>query len=65
MMNLTERTQPHHVVDDFPLSVGVQPLDLVSFLTAAALLGVVLLVACLIPARRAAAANPAAALRAE
>ena len=47
------------------LLVGVQPLDLVSFLAAAALLGVVLLVASVIPARRAAATNPAAALRAE
>ena len=47
------------------LLVGVQPLDAVSFVTAAVVLGVVLLAACVIPARRAAAANPAAALRAE
>ena len=47
------------------LLVGIQPLDAVSFLTAAMVLGFVLLAACVIPARRAAAANPAAALRAE
>ena len=47
------------------LLVGVQPLDAVSFVTAAAVLGVVLLAACVIPAHRAAAANPATALRAE
>ena len=47
------------------LLVGVQPLDAVSFAAAAVVLGVVLLAACFIPARRAAAANPAAALRAE
>ena len=47
------------------LLVGIQPLDAVSFVTAAVVLGGVLLVACVIPARRAAAANPAAALRAE
>jgi ABC-type lipoprotein release transport system permease subunit len=47
------------------LLVGIQPLDAVSFVTAAAVLGVVLLAACLIPAHRAAAADPAAALRAE
>ena len=45
--------------------VGIQPLDAVSFVAAAVVLGVVLLAACVIPARRAAAANPAAALRAE
>ena len=47
------------------LLVGIQPLDAVSFVTAAVVLGVVLLAACVIPARRAAAANPAAALRSE
>ena len=45
--------------------VGVQPLDTVSFVTATGVLGVVLLAACVVPARRAAAANPALALRAE
>jgi ABC-type antimicrobial peptide transport system permease subunit len=44
---------------------GVQPLDAVAFGGAAALLGAVLLMAAWLPVRRAAAADPAASLRAE
>lgn len=44
---------------------GVQPLDPVSFVAAPAVLIVVALVACTIPARRAAAIDPAHALRRE
>ena len=47
------------------LLVGVEPLDTVSFVTAVTVLGIALLAACLIPAHRASAANPATALRAE
>jgi hypothetical protein len=42
---------------------GVQPLDVTSFALGVAVLATTTLVACLIPARRAAAANPAAVLR--
>ena len=44
---------------------GVQPLDGVAFGVAAGMLGLVLLAASWLPARRAAATNPASALRAE
>jgi ABC-type antimicrobial peptide transport system permease subunit len=44
---------------------GIQPLDPVSFATAPAALVVVALIACAIPARRAAAIDPADALRRE
>ncbi len=47
------------------LLVGVQPFDAVAFGSAAAVLGLVLVAATWIPARRAAATNPASALRAE
>jgi ABC-type antimicrobial peptide transport system permease subunit len=47
------------------LLVGVQPLDEVAYLTAGGVLGFVLLVASWLPARRAAAIDPASALRAE
>lgn len=47
------------------LLLGVQPLDGVAFLTAGTVLGCVLLMASWLPARRAAAINPASALRAE
>ena len=44
---------------------GVEPLDPISFVSGVALFAIVTLAASLIPARRAAAANPVAALRAE
>jgi ABC-type antimicrobial peptide transport system permease subunit len=44
---------------------GIQPLDPVSFVAAPAALVVVALIACVIPARRAAATDPATALRRE
>ena len=44
---------------------GVQPLDRVAFGSAGCVLGLVLLAASWLPARRAAATNPASALRAE
>jgi ABC-type antimicrobial peptide transport system permease subunit len=44
---------------------GVAPLDLASFAAAPAILAIVAVLACLIPARRAAAIDPAAALRCE
>jgi ABC-type antimicrobial peptide transport system permease subunit len=47
------------------LLVGVQPFDGVAFGTAAAMLGLVLATGSWLPARRAAATNPAAALRGE
>jgi predicted permease len=47
------------------LLVGVQPMDTVSFIAAPAALVVVALIACAVPARRAAATDPAIALRCE
>jgi len=47
------------------LLVGVQPWDEVAFVAAGGMLGVVLLVASSVPARRVAATDPASALRAE
>jgi predicted permease len=47
------------------LLFGVEPLDPVSFLAAPAILAAVALVACLVPARRAALTDPADALRCE
>ncbi|MGE3273584.1 MAG: ABC transporter permease [Vicinamibacterales bacterium] len=47
------------------LLFGIEPLDPVSFLAAPAVLLAVALLACLIPARRAARADPAIALRCE
>jgi MacB-like periplasmic core domain len=47
------------------LLVGVQPLDGVAFLAAGSVLGLVLLAASWLPARRVAATDPASALRAE
>jgi putative ABC transport system permease protein len=47
------------------LLVGVEPIDAVSFAVAPAALLLVALVACAIPARRAAATDPAIALRSE
>src|SRR5262245_28660814 len=44
---------------------GVQPADLVSYVTVALLLSLVALAACYIPARRAAGVNPIVALRQE
>jgi putative ABC transport system permease protein len=44
---------------------GVAPLDLASFAAAPAILAIVAVLACLVPARRAAAIDPAAALRCE
>src|SRR6185295_754531 len=42
---------------------GIEPLDMASFLAAPILLGLVATIACLLPARRAASTDPAAALR--
>jgi putative ABC transport system permease protein len=47
------------------LLVGVEPLDVTSFAVAPAALACVALVACAVPARRAAATDPAIALRCE
>ncbi|MGE3190427.1 MAG: ABC transporter permease, partial [Vicinamibacterales bacterium] len=47
------------------LLFGIEPLDLPSFLAAPAVLAVVALAACLVPARRAALTDPADALRCE
>ena len=47
------------------LLFGIEPFDPVSFLVAPLLLAVVAVIACLIPARRAAAIDPAQALRAD
>jgi predicted permease len=47
------------------LLVGIEPIDTVSFVAAPAALVVVALVACAVPARRAAATDPAIALRCE
>ncbi|HXT19924.1 MAG TPA: FtsX-like permease family protein, partial [Thermoanaerobaculia bacterium] len=47
------------------LLFGVEPLDLLSFAAAVALLGAVTLVAAWLPARRAASVDPAGALRQE
>jgi predicted permease len=47
------------------LLFGVTPLDAISFAAAPALLGLVALAACLVPALRAAAVDPAEALKAE
>jgi predicted lysophospholipase L1 biosynthesis ABC-type transport system permease subunit len=48
-----------------PLLFGIQPLDLPSFVTMPAILLIVASFACVIPARRAAATDPAATLKAE
>jgi len=48
-----------------PLLFGIAPLDLPSFLIMPAILLIVATLACVIPARRAAATDPAATLRAE
>ena len=48
-----------------PLLFGIAPLDLPSFLTMPAILLIVAALACVIPARRAAATDPATTLRAE
>ena len=42
---------------------GVEPLDVISFLSAPAILLAVAAIACLVPARRAAATNPTVALK--
>jgi predicted permease len=47
------------------LLFGIEPIDVPSFAAGAAILGVVALVACLVPARRAAASDPLEALRHE
>jgi predicted lysophospholipase L1 biosynthesis ABC-type transport system permease subunit len=48
-----------------PLLFGIQPLDPLSFVTMPVLLVIVAIVACAIPARRAAALDPAITLRSE
>jgi putative ABC transport system permease protein len=48
-----------------PLLFGVRPLDLLSFTLMPIILLLVAIVACLVPARRAAATDPAIALRSE
>ena len=48
-----------------PLLFGISPLDLPSFLTMPAILLIVAALACVIPARRAAATDPATTLRDE
>jgi putative ABC transport system permease protein len=48
-----------------PLLFGVTPLDIPSFALMPLILLVVALVACLVPARRAAATDPAVTLRSE
>jgi len=48
-----------------PLLFGIQPLDLPSFVTMPTILLIVASFACVIPARRAAATDPAATLKAE
>jgi putative ABC transport system permease protein len=48
-----------------PLLFGIAPLDLPSFLTMPAILLIVAALACVIPARRAAATDPATTLRDE
>jgi len=48
-----------------PLLFGIAPLDLLSFVTMPVILLIVASLACVIPARRAAATDPATTLRAE
>jgi putative ABC transport system permease protein len=48
-----------------PLLFGIAPLDLPSFVFMPAVLLIVAALACVIPARRAAATDPATTLRAE
>jgi ABC-type lipoprotein release transport system permease subunit len=48
-----------------PLLFGITPLDMPSFALMPIILLVVALVACLVPARRAAATDPAITLRSE
>jgi ABC-type antimicrobial peptide transport system permease subunit len=48
-----------------PLLFGIAPLDLASFVTMPVILLIVASLACVIPARRAAATDPATTLRAE
>lgn len=45
------------------LLFGVKPIDVVTFVGVALLLGIVVLIACLVPARRAAKIDPLEALR--
>jgi ABC-type antimicrobial peptide transport system permease subunit len=48
-----------------PLLFGIKPLDVPSFLIMPAVLLIVAVLACVVPARRAAATDPATTLRAE
>lgn len=45
------------------LLFGVKPIDIITFIAVAIALGIVVLIACLIPARRAAKIDPLEALR--
>lgn len=55
---------PGRVIQSLSLLVGVQPSDPITFAGVTLFMGFVLFAACYLPARRAAATDPAVALRA-